>query len=288
MQVNPTTIEASLALVLAMGLGMVAAAAEPAVARQRISPAAGWIAQVKPEGATPRRADGHPDLTGYWTSEGFGVMDLYKPPGGYGFRGPATLEPDQATLERANLWNKPIYKPQFWKKVHDLDFGKIADDPQFQGLPQGVPRMSAPQKIIQTDKEVVLYHWWGDRVRFIPVDGRSRDPQDSDQETYDGVGLGRWDGDTLVIESTGFNSISWLAWQGYLHSNRMTVTERLRREGDLLYYQFTVDDPEYLEQPWTSDWTIRRLNKDPLARPQESPPWHEQDLDRIPDPYLRG
>jgi hypothetical protein len=275
------------AIVMSLACISVASAADKP--RKRISPAEGLVAQVKPEGTTPRRADGHPDLTGYYWGDGVGtVLLLYVPPGGYGSRGAATGEPDQATIDRSHLWNKPVYKPQYWQAVHDKDFGKVGDDPQFLGLPQGLPRMGPPQMIVQTDKWLVARNWVGGVVRFIPLDGRARNPLDYDQETYLGIGLGRWEGDTLVVESTGFNDKSWLAWQGYIHSNRMTITERFRREGDLLYWQFTVDDPEYLIEPWTSDWVVRRLNKDPSASPEEWLPWVESDLDNIVDPYERG
>jgi len=86
----------------------------------------------------------------------------------------------------------------------------------------------------------------------------------------------------------GFNDISWLQWQGYFHTDRMKVTERLRREGDLLFYQFTVDDPDVLAEPWTSDTYVRRLNANPLARVDEAPPCKEQDLELIVDKYNRG
>ena len=251
------------------------------------APLDGLAAQIKPEGPTPMRPDGHPDLSGYWSIK---FPALYAPPGGYGARAVDTVEPDQATLDRSYLWNKPVYKPKYWQAVMEADFGKVTDDPQFRGVPQGLPRMGPPQKIIQTDKEIVLFNGgaFGDHVRFVPLDARKRDPLDSDQETYMGIGLGHWEGDTLVIESTGFNGDTWLAWQGYIHSNRMSLIERYRRVGDVLYWQFTVEDPECLEKPWTSSWTVERLDKDPLARPEEAPPYLEQDTDKIQDPYYRG
>ena len=91
-----------------------------------------------------------------------------------------------------------------------------------------------------------------------------------------------------MVESVGFNDITWLQWQGYFHTDKMKVTERLRRDGDLLFYQFTVDDPDVLAEPWTSDTYVRRLNPDPLARIDEAQPCEERDLNEIIDRYYRG
>ena len=66
------------------------------------------------------------------------------------------------------------------------------------------------------------------------------------------------------------------------------MTERLRRQGDLLFYQFTVDDPEVLAEPWTTETFVRRLNPDPLAVPEKSDECTENDLGSIIDLYMRG
>jgi hypothetical protein len=251
---------------------------------KRVSPADGLVATAKSAAPTPRRPDGHPDLTGMWEGQ------IPSPAGRYGNRSLATLEPDQATMQRGNAWSKPIYKPELWQKVYDTDYSKVDVDPSFNCLPLGAPRMGAPKKIVQTDKEIVTYNPMnaGSVVRFIPIDGRKRDAGDSDYDNYAGMPLAHWDGDTLVIESIGFNDISWLQWQGYFHSAQMKLTETLRRQGDLLFYQFTVDDPDVLAEPWTSATYVRRLNTNPLARAEEVAPCKEQDLGRIEDLYYRG
>jgi hypothetical protein len=246
---------------------------------KRVSPAEGFARQ-KSSLPTPRTADGHPDLTGVWTG-GFP-----SPAGPYTVRRMGTFEPDQSVLQRGVAWNKPIYKPEFWEKVRSLDFSMVDVDPAFRCLPPGVPRQTAPQKILQTPKELVFYN--GTSTRFVPVDGRERDPLDSDYSSWSGIPLGHWEADTLVVESVGFTDESWLQWQGYFHTAEMKVTERLRRDGDLLFYTFTVDDPEVLAEPWTSDTYVRRLNPNPGARVEEPQPCSEQDLKSIVDKYYRG
>ncbi len=246
---------------------------------KRVSPAEG-LARLKSPLATPRAADGHPDFTGVWTG-GFP-----SPAGPGGIRRMGTFEPDQAVMQRGAGGNKPIYKPEYWEKVRSLDFSKVDVDPSFRCLPPGVPRQTAPQKILQTPKEIVFYN--GNSTRFIPMDGRERDPQDADYSSWSGIPLGHWEGDTLVVESVGFTDQSWIQWQGYFHTDQMKVTERLRREGDLLFYTFTVDDPDVLAEPWTSDTYVRRLNPNPKARMDEPQPCDEQDLNLIVDKYNRG
>jgi hypothetical protein len=246
---------------------------------KRVSPAQGFARQ-KSSLPTPRAADGHPDFTGVWTG-GFP-----SPAGPYTIRRMGTFEPDQATMQRGVAWNKPIYKPEFWEKVRSLDFSMVDVDPSFRCMPPGVPRQTAPQKILQTTKEIVFYN--GTSTRFVPMDGRERDALDSDYLSWSGIPLGHWEGDTLVVESVGFTDESWIQWQGYFHTNAMKVTERLRREGDLLFYTFTFDDPEVLAEPWTSDTYVRRLNSDPKARVEEPQPCIEQDLRYIVDKYFRG
>jgi hypothetical protein len=277
-----------LALSLGLTVALVAVSAAGAADEgykpppKRVSPADGMVAQLKPRGETPKMADGHADLTGMW---GGGPADAPYPASGA--RGLEFFEPDQAVLQRGTAWNKPLYKPGLWEKVYGTDYGLVVGDPTFHCLPSGVPRQNMPVKIIQTPKEAVFRYGNGS-VRFIPTDGRKRDPGDDDYELFQGWGLGHWDGETLVVETTGFNNQTWFLWTGYIHSNRMKVTERFTRKGDVLYYQFTVDDPQMLMQPWVSDTYVRRASRDPLARVEEYLPCVENDEKNLADPYFRG
>ena len=80
--------------------------------------------------------------------------------------------------------------------------------------------------------------------RIIPTDGREHLPAQINDTSWHGYGIGHWEGDTLVIESVGFNDESWLGWAGYIHSWDMKVTERIRREGNVIHWEATVDDPD--------------------------------------------
>ena len=253
-----------------------------APAGKRISPQDGFVMQQHSSLPTPRDADGHPDLSGNWGA------NFPNPIGAPGLRRMGALEPDQATMQRGAQWNKPLYKPEYWEKVRSLDFSKSDVDPNYGcGKPSGVPRQNTPGRIVQKDKQIWLLNGVENELRILPLDGRPRDPNDEQFSTFSGMGLARWDGDTLVIESVGFNDISWLGWEGYFHTDKMTVTERFRREGDLLFYNFTVNDPDVLMEPWTSYTYVRRGNTNP-NRQDEATTCDERDIGLLVDPYLRG
>lgn len=252
-------------------------------AGKRISPQDGFVMQQRSSLPTPRDADGHPDLSGQWGA------NFRNPIGTPGLRRRGAFEHDQGVMQRGAQWNKPLYKPEYWEKVRSLDFGKADVDPNYGcGKPTGVPRQNVPTRIVQKDRQIWLFNNVTDSgLRILPLDGRPRDPQDEQYSSWNGMGHARWEGDVLVIESVGFNDQSWLGWEGYFHSDKMKVTERLLREGNLLFYTFTVDDPEVLSEPWTSYTYVRTLNPNP-TRLDEAAPCDERDLDLLVDPYLRG
>ena len=248
----------------------------------RVSPQDGYATQMAPNGPTPRDADGHPDLSGNWTGN---IPNVFQMPG---LRRPGGFEADQSSMQRGAQWNKPLYKPEYWEKVRSLDYGRVEGDPYYGCYhPLGVPRQNVPARIVQKNGQIWLFNTVENGLRILPLDNRKRDENDDQFSTYNGMGLTRWEGDTLVIESVGFNGISWLGWEGYFHSDKMEVTERFTRVGDLLYYNFTVNDPDVLTEPWTSYTYVRRLNPNPV-RQDEAPECVERDLGLLADPYLRG
>jgi len=183
--------------------------------------------------------------------------------------------------------NRPLYKPQFWDKVQDLDRNTNTVDPIFKCQPYGVPRMGPPTKIVQTANEVIfLYAAAGagtqpNDFRIIPTDGREHDPVRSQDVSYYGDSVGHWEGDTLVIDSVGFNDITWLERGGYFHTDNMRVTEKLSREGNTLRYQVTIDDPDVLLEPWVMTPRILRLNTNPKAYIRESDPCRDVDYENM-------
>ena len=248
----------------------------------RVSPQDAYVIQLAPMGDTPRDAQGHPDLSGSWTGN---LGNVFQVPG---LRRNGAFEADQSSMQRGAQWNKPMYKPEFWDKVRSLDYGKVDVDPYYGCYkPLGVPRQNVPGRIVQKDGQIWLFNSVENALRILPLDAAKRDENDYQFSTFNGMGLAHWDGDTLVIESVGFGDRTWIGWEGYFHTDKMEVTERFTRAGDLLYYNFTVTDPDVLAEPWTSYTYVRRLDPRP-ARQDEAPECIERDNGLLADPYLRG
>ena len=111
-------------------------------------------------------------------------------------------------------------------------------------------------------------------------------PQDRSLEpTFMGDSVAHWEGDTLVVDVIGFNDVSWLDTPGYFHSFDMRVTERLRREGNVLHYQAAVEDPVVLTEPWVRNPRALNLNtlpwEDPASGFWEDVPCNETDLEHL-------
>jgi hypothetical protein len=91
--------------------------------------------------------------------------------------------------------------------------------------------------------------------RIIPTDGRSHS---KDPWTWNGDSVGRWEGDTLVVDVIGFNDKSWLDSSGYPHGEQLHLIERFRKTNPTtLHYEVTIEDSEYYLKPWTTSWTYR-------------------------------
>ena len=234
-------------------------------------------------GETPRIADGHPDLSGRWGGGGGGGRRAVADENGnlniggnYRKGNPTNGERDSGLDQRFGP-DFPHYKPEHWEKVDYLDNHGNVEDSNFHCMPAGVPRMGPPMKIVQTPTELVFMYQTRNTWRVIPVDGRPHDPVNSKDQTFLGDSIGRWDGDTLVVDVVGFNETTWIGWPGYFHSGDMRVEERLRREGDTLIYQATVHDPEVLEEPWVMPERRLNLNTNPRITYIEDPPCIETD-----------
>ena len=259
--------------------------AMPSAAAQRPN------AKAEASPAIPRMADGHPDLNGLWNATTVAgphiasadptVTNLPSRDGSL-----VNYERDGALIRRADP-NRPLYKPEFWEKVQELDQNGNEADPSYGCMPAGVPRMGPPDKIVQTAKEILFLYvapaarGWGDLYRVIPMDGRAHTPIQDLDGTWKGESIGHWDGDTLVIDTIGFNDTSWLDYGGYFHSENMHVIERVRRDGDALTWQATVEDPDVLMKPWVMNPRVQRLNADPKAWLVETLPCVELDLSHL-------
>lgn len=204
---------------------------------------------------TPRTADGHPDLSGMWLES----FENYKSPGNGPGGAPAT----------AYAADKLPYTPAALKKAHELQ-DAATSDPLLSCLPYGEPRIWGgphPARFIQTPGELAILYERDTAYRLFPIDGRPH-PKDVDP-SYMGNSVGRWDGDTLVVDVIGLIDKSWLGTghnagegTGTFHSDELHVTERMTRpDFDHLNVQITNDDPKVFTHPWTYTWKMKLAPK---------------------------
>ena len=177
----------------------------------------------------PRTADGKPDLSGIWTMA----------PGKYAMNIAADLKKGDVA---------PAVEALYEKRREDLG----RESPFTSCLPQG-PAINlnpvAMNRIVQTPGLMVILSE-DLTYRQVFLDGREL-PQDPNP-SFMGYSVGRWEGDTLVVESSGFNDRTWLDFGGHAHSEELRVTERLRRP-DFGHMQIveTFSDPKMYTRPWS-------------------------------------
>ena len=255
-----------------------------AYSQEKAYSASAGNAKASAASEVPRTADGHPDLSGVWT---FGI-DL--PPGDLQrvVDGKVTrIHYDQSARHRINNdvagalpWEPtPSYKPEFQEKVKSLEANESKVDPVFYCDKPGTPRIGSPRKIIQLPGETIFLYEdiSGDPYRVIPTDGRSH-RANANPSAY-GDSIGHWEKDVFVVESTNFVDDTWFGENGYMHSDKMRVAERLWLTPDHnLVYQATVDDPGVLTKPWTNSPRVIPPSDDVI---DESPTCKEDDAKRL-------
>jgi len=227
-------------------------------------------------GPVPRTADGHPDLSGMW--------DLARPPrpapkdgsipGQLPLSPPAAAPgtpPPAPPAGGIGLGPRPPGVSQFFDIGSTLKDGlpmtpwakeiraqrkgeNNKDNPDAHCLPLGLMQLHLhpqPRKIIQTPKLIVILYEAQGGVRQIFMDGRPL-PKDDPQPWWYGYSIGHWDGDTLVVETTGFRDDVWLDVEGSPLTNTGKMTERFRRVNyGNLEIEVTVEDPKAYTKPWT-------------------------------------
>jgi len=180
----------------------------------------------------PRAADGHPDLSGIWESgTGKYVLDIA-----------VDLKPGAVPFQP---WAKSLVEQR-------ADGSHSGEDPFANCLPQGVPRVNAsppPWKVIQGSDLIVILYESANTWRQIFIDGRELGKDYL--PTFLGYSTGRWDGDTLVVDTRGFNGKTWLDQTGKPTSEELHVIERFQRpDFGHLTIDITIDDPKVYTKPW--------------------------------------
>jgi len=202
----------------------------------------------------PRHADGTPDLTGYYMADGGGAN--------YGLEAEdrEILTPSSRGVVIDPIDGRLPY--QAWARAERIERElphRGYDDPTAHCFVAGIPRshyVPAPFQILQPPGYVVVLH---ERMswRQIPLDGRAHLPDH--MRLWQGDSVGRWDGDTLVVETTNLNGKAWLNEVGDVASHAQTVVETFTPVGaDELIYRATVSDPIAYTRPWTIEIPVHR------------------------------
>jgi hypothetical protein len=178
--------------------------------------------------STPRTADGKVDFSGIWSPDRKFIYDIND-----------ALKPGE-TLP-LQPWASKMVRERMSK-----------DDPEANCLPTGVPRQAPyPWRIVQTPT-LVFFLFEGNihSYRQIFMDGRKH-PADPDPTWY-GHSVGTWEGETLVIDSVGFNDRFWFDFAGHPHTEKLHTVERYRRpDFNTLQYEVTIDDSGAYTKPFT-------------------------------------
>jgi len=143
---------------------------------------------------------------------------------------------------------KPVFGP-------NKTTAKQSNDPVYGCFPPGLPRIylhPRPIEIVQLPDEVIMMFQYDRIVRHIYVDGRPHD-EFLDPPLWMGDSIGKWEGDTLVVDTIGFNDKTWLDRAGHPHSDALHVVERMRRlNHETLSDDITIEDPKAYTKPWTA------------------------------------
>jgi len=205
--------------------------------------------KATPTAPSPRTADGVPDLSGIWNYAGV-----------LGFRG-GPPPPPPGTPVQATFWNIEAgfkeglpFTPWGAELRRQRMTGNSKDNPDAACLPLGHMQLhthSQPRKIIQTRDLIVIIYEANANVRQIFLDGRPA-PTNDPQPWWYGYSRGRWEGDTLVVETTNFRDGGWLDVNGAPLTDQGKLTERFRRPAfGTLEIDVTIDDPKAYTKPWT-------------------------------------
>jgi hypothetical protein len=203
---------------------------------------------------TPRAADGRPNLSGLWQTEAAPADMLERLiPGATNGAGEEPLSqyfinilsdfaPEAAPIQ-------PAAAALLLQRAKNFS----NESPLSHCLPEGMPLIEmapAPYKIVQTPGLTAMLYERDTTFRQVYTDGRKL--PDDPQPTWLGYSVGKWDGDSLVVDTTGFNDRGWLDARGHTHSEALHLTERFHRvDFGHMEVQLTIDDPKTYTRPFT-------------------------------------
>jgi hypothetical protein len=220
----------------------------------------------------PRADGGHPDLNGIWQALNEANYDIEahnaKPalalrPGPYGpvpaaavvaLGAVGAVPPGMGVVEGGDL----PYRPEALAQRKKNQENWLTSDPEIKCYLPGVPRanyMPYPFRIFQNASQLFIAYEYAGAVRNIYL----KDPGPPPVDSWMGQSVGRWEGETLVVDVTGLNDQTWFDRAGNFHSDELKVTERFTRTSpDAISYEATIDDPKTFTKPWKMSMPLYR------------------------------
>jgi hypothetical protein len=209
----------------------------------------------------PRTADGKPNLNGIWQALNTANWDLQT----HAARpGPVALGAVGAAPAGIGVveGDEIPYLPAAAAKKKENFNNRLTADPEIKCYLPGVPRatyMPYPFQIVQSPKSILIAYEFAGAARTIHMDKAPPSPADS----WMGHSVGRWEGDTLVVDVTSLDDQTWFDRAGNFHSDALHVVERYTpRSPDALTYEAIIEDPKVFSRPWKISMPLyRRLEK---------------------------
>jgi hypothetical protein len=191
----------------------------------------------------------HPDLSGVWQALNAAAWNIQDHSGLLG------VPPGQGVVDG----NEIPYQP--WaaaKKQENFAHRSTADPAEANCFLPGVPRatyMPYPFQILQSARAITFVYEYAGAVRNIFL----KDPGPPPADSWMGQSVGRWEGDTLVIDVTGLNDQTWFDRAGHFHSDKLHVVERYTRtSSDVISFEATIEDPDVFTRPWKMSMALYR------------------------------
>ncbi len=227
----------------------------------------------------PRTTSGRPDMNGIWQSMGSANYNIepHNAAAAMAWRaGPVVPVPAREVVALGAIGSVPSgagivvggtipYTPEALAKRQENREQWLARDPEVRCYLPGIPRahyMPYPFQVFQSDRSVFFTYEYASAVRQVYL----KDPGPPQVDSWMGQSVGRWEGDSFVVDVNGFNDQSWFDRAGNHHSEGMKVTERFTMtDADHMRYEATIDDPRTFTRPWQIRTTLYR-NVEPDAR----------------------
>ena len=197
-----------------------------------------------PAGPMARTPDGKPDMSGYWVGNFFTGMQQIQSKN-------ILVDPPDSRIP---------YQPEFAAKAKDTATNRMYEEPELHCFLSGVPNQMYRQFGFQIvlNPEMMLMSWdFMNGYRFVHLDGRPHLP--AAIKLFQGDSIGRWEGDTLVVDTTNQNDRTWLDAVGNIHSDVIHVVERFTPvDANTITYEAVIEDPKAYTRPWKVVESFRR------------------------------